>query len=150
MSCRAVSSARSRDRTCIYGRHNNRVAHLYISQASTSIYVYINIYLTCASRYTGGHTHTHKMSPAASSARAIAHTCTWRRCIHIHTRTKCHRPHRRHAQSHTRGHGHAHSQPIHHRSIHRSIDIGPSIAYVCVRVCVCVCVCVCLCVCVCT
>jgi hypothetical protein len=87
MSCRAVSSARSRDRTCIYGRHNNIVAHLYISQESTSIYVYINIYLTCASRYAGGHTHKHKMSRAASSARAVAHTCTWRRCIHMRTRS---------------------------------------------------------------
>jgi hypothetical protein len=115
-----ASKRASHSRTCRaepYRQHAHAIARAYmgdtttesltyiISQASTSIYVYINIYLTCASRYTGGHTHTHKMSPAASSARAIAHTCTWRRCIHMHTRTKCHRPHRRHAQSHTRGHG---------------------------------------------
>jgi hypothetical protein len=115
MSCRAVSSARSRDRTCIYGRHNNRVAHLYYLPG---VYIYICIYkyisdlcvpiywrtYTHAQNVTGRivgtrnrthvymeamhpHAHTHKMSPAASSARAIAHTWTWRRCIHMRTRS---------------------------------------------------------------
>jgi hypothetical protein len=97
-----ASKRASHSRTCRaepYRQHAHAIARAYmgdtttesltyiISQASTSIYVYINIYLTCASRYTGGHTHTHKMSPAASSARAIAHTWTWRRCIHMRTRS---------------------------------------------------------------
>ena len=31
--------------------------------------------------------HTHRLSTAASSAHAIAHTCTWRRCSHMHAHT---------------------------------------------------------------
>ena len=100
-----ASTRASHSRTCRaepYRQHAHAIARAYMGDTTTEsltyisprslhlymyIYIYVYIYLTSASRYAGGHTHTHKMSPAASSARAIAHTCAWRRCIHMRTRS---------------------------------------------------------------
>jgi hypothetical protein len=60
-------------------------------------------------------THTHTMSPAASSACAIARTCTWTRCGHV-------RAHRLNITQH-------------HTSTHLSIDIGRLSLYIDTNLC---------------
>ena len=49
------------------------------------MYRYTYISDVCAAISTGGRTPTG--SQRASSARALAHTCTWRRCSHMHAHT---------------------------------------------------------------
>ncbi len=53
-----------------------------------NIYVYIYIYDLCVGYlYRRTYTHGHVKSTAAWSAHAIAHTCSGRRCSHMHAHT---------------------------------------------------------------
>ena len=68
---------------CVHRWHDN----IHARRLRSHDYVQIYIYIGRVRSYIYRRTHTHMRSTAASSARALAHTCTWRRCSHMHAHT---------------------------------------------------------------
>ena len=68
---------------CVHRWHDN----IHARRLRSHDYMQIYIYIGRVRSYIYRRTHTHMRSTAASSARALAHTCTWRRCSHMHAYT---------------------------------------------------------------
>ena len=93
-------------------------AHMYATRFC--IYRYICVCLPSAQLavHTGGHPCALTMSPAASSARAIARTCTWRHMqpqelyIYIYIYTHTHTDTHRYTHTHTHARARMHAQAL--------------------------------------
>ncbi len=81
MPCRAASSAHAREHMCV---HRDIIPYTRADAHERSTHIYVCLIRACLSIQAGTHTHTHTMSPGTSSARAVARTCTWTRCSHMH------------------------------------------------------------------